>query len=71
MTDGIMNIDAEEIKSGIQEMYEDLLANEMNMKKNKEYGCDVINDIVDMIESFEEEFRDHGLVKPDWYTLAD
>ena len=71
MNDGIINTDAEEIKSGIQEMYEDLLANEMNMKKNKEYGCDVINDIVDMIESFEEEFRDHGLVKPDWYTLAD
>jgi len=71
MNDGIMNTDAEEIKSGIQEMYEDLLANEMNMKKNKEYSCDVINDIVDMIASFEEEFRDHGLVKPDWYTLAD
>ena len=71
MNDGIMNTDAEEIKSGIQEMYEDLLANEMNMKKNKEYSYDVINDIVDMITSFEEEFRDHGLVKPDWYTLAD
>ena len=71
MNDGIMNTDAEEIKSGIQEMYEDLLANEMNMKKNKEYSCDVINDIVDMITSFEEEFSDHGLVKPDWYTLAD
>ena len=71
MNDGIMNTDAEEIKSGIQEMYEDLLANEMNMKKNKEYSCDVINDIVDMIASFEEEFSDHGLVKPDWYTLAD
>ena len=41
------------------------------MKKNKEYSCDVINDIVDMITSFEEEFRDHGLVKPDWYILAD
>ena len=66
-----MNIDIEEIKSGIQEMYEDLLANEMNMKKNKEYSYDVINDIVDMITSFEEEFRDNGLVKPDWYTLAD
>ena len=71
MNDEIMNTDTEEIKSGIQEMYEDLLANEMNMKKNKEYSCDVINDIVDMITSFEEEFRDHGLVKPDWYTLAD
>ena len=71
MNDGIMKTDTEEIKSGIQEMYEDLLANEMNMKKNKEYSCDVINDIVDMITSFEEEFRDHGLVKPDWYTLAD
>ena len=71
MNDGIMNTDAEEIKSGIQEMYEDLLANEMNMKINKEYSCDVINDIVDMITSFEEEFSDHGLVKPDWYTLAD
>ena len=68
---GIMNTDETEIKSGIQEMYEDLLANEMNMKKNKEYSCDVISDIVDMITSFEEEFRDHGLVKPDWYTLAD
>ena len=71
MNDGIMNTDAEEIKSGIQEMYEDLLANEIDMKKNKEYSCDVINDIVDMIASFEEEFSDHGLVKPDWYTLAD
>ena len=71
MNDGIMNTDAEEIKSGIQEMYEDLLANEIDMKKNKEYSCDVINDIVDMITSFEEEFSDHGLVKPDWYTLAD
>lgn len=70
MNDGIMNTDTEEIKSGIQEMYEDLLANEIDMKKNKEYSCDVINDIVDMIASFEEEFRDHGLVKPDWYTLA-
>ena len=37
----------------IQEMYEDLLANEINMKKNKEYSRDVINDIVDMITSFE------------------
>lgn len=55
----------------IQEMYEDLLANEMNMKKNKEYSCYVINDIVDMITSFEEEFSDYGLVKPDWYILAD
>ena len=54
----------------IQEMYEDLLANEINMKKNKEYSCDVINDIVDMITSFEEEFSEHGLVKPDWYILA-
>ena len=71
MNDGIMNTDAEEIKSGIQEMYEDLLANEMNMKINKEYGDDALNDIVDMITSFEEEFSDHGLVKPDWYTLAD
>ena len=71
MNDGIINTDAEEIKSVVQEMYEDLLANEMNMKKNKEYSYDVINDIVDMITSFEEEFRDHGLVKPDWYTLAD
>ena len=71
MNDGIMNTDAEEIKSGIQEMYEDLLANEIDMKKNKEYSCDVINDIVDMITSFEEEFSEHGLVKPDWYTLAD
>ena len=71
MNDGIMNTDAEEIKSGIQEMYEELLANEIDMKKNKEYSCDVINDIVDMITSFEEEFRDHGLVKPDWYILAD
>ena len=71
MNDGIINTDAEEIKSGIQEMYEDLLANEMNIKKNKEYSCDVINDIVDMITSFEEEFGEHGLVKPDWYTLAD
>ena len=71
MNDGIINTDAEEIKSGIQEMYEDLLANEMNIKKNKEYSCDVINDIVDMITSFEEEFSYHGLVKPDWYTPAD
>ena len=60
-----------EIKSGIQEMYEDLLANEIDMKKNKEYSCDVINDIVDMITSFEEEFSDYVLVKPDWYILAD
>mgnify|MGYP006055227865 CR=1 FL=1 len=55
----------------VQEMYEDLLANEMNMKINKEYCDDALNDIVDMITSFEEEFRDHVLVKPDWYTLAD
>ena len=33
MNDGIMHTDETEIKSGIQEMYEDLLANEMNMKK--------------------------------------
>ena len=71
MNDGIMYTDTEEIKSGIQEMYEDLLANEMNMKINKEYGDDALNDIVDMITSFEEEFSEHGLVKPDWYTLAD
>ena len=71
MNDGIMNTDTEGIEIGIQEMYEDLLANEIDMKKNKEYSCDVINDIVDMIASFEEEFSDHGLVKPDWYTLAD
>ena len=37
------------------------------MKKNKQYCCDTINDIVDMITSFEEEFSEHGLVKPDWY----
>ena len=71
MEDGIMYTDETEIKSGIQEMYEDLLANEMNMKINKEYGDDALNDIVYMITSFEEEFRDHGLVKPDWYILAD
>ena len=71
MNDGIMNTDTEGIEIGIQEMYEDLLANEIDMKKNKEYSCDVINDIADMITSFEEEFRDHGLIKPDWYTLAD
>lgn len=67
MEDRILYTDTEEIKSGIQEMYWDLLANEMDMKKNKEYSCDVINDIVDMITSFEEELRDHGLVKPNWY----
>ena len=70
MNDGIIHTDTEEIKSGIQEMYEDLLANEMNMKINKEYGDDVIHDIVDMITSFEKEFSEHGLVKPDWYTLV-
>ena len=49
---GIMNTDETEIKSGIQEMYEDLLANEMNIRINKEYGDDSLIDITDMITSF-------------------